>query len=237
MALPANLSIIVTNFNKPPEQLNECMDSIAAQTVAPKEVILVDDCSDTPISHKLATTIILPKNVGVAKAREVGVRMSQGKLLLFLDADDKLAPDFIQQCGRVILDCDIAYSNILHFGNVERNELLETAREITPELLLGSVCPLRVTSMMYRTVYEDLNGFSELPLFEDWDFWIRAMFNGYTFKKANTLLWYRQNPKSRNHTTRELKSEIINKITAPYQIVSGGLVKREEYGKSTSQVG
>jgi glycosyltransferase involved in cell wall biosynthesis len=231
MALPANLSIIVTNYNKPPEQLNECMDSIRAQTVSPKEIILVDDCSNEPHAHADAISIVLPKNVGVAKARDIGVKMSSGKLLLFLDADDKLSPDFIQQCGKVILDCDIAYTNLLMFGNIERNKLVEAPDEVTPEMLIGRTCPVRVTSMMYRTVYDYLGGFKDLPVYEDWDFWVRAMFNDYTFKKANTLLWYRQNVGSRNCASSDLKSDIHKKITAPYHLESGRLVMKEGYGE------
>ncbi len=112
----ADVSVIVTSYNKKPEELIECMDSIKAQTVQPLEVILVDDCSQDPRAHALATSIMLPKNVGVARARDIGVKMSRGRLLLFVDADDKLAPDFIQQCGKVIANKDIAYTNILLFG-------------------------------------------------------------------------------------------------------------------------
>ena len=201
------------------------MDSIKEQTIRPLEVILVDDCSKDPRAHALATSILLPRNVGVAKAREVGVRMSSGKLLLFVDADDKLAPDFIEQCGRVIDEVDIAYPNVLQFGNVEINKLDDAPPEVTPEYLLGKKCGLVVTSMIHRGVYEKLDGFRQLPLFEDWDFWIRALSKGYTFKKANTLLWYRQNKNSRNKSPQELKTRIHKKITSPYTIKDGVLVK------------
>lgn len=231
MALPANLSIIVTNYNKPVSQINECMASIREQTVSPKEVILVDDGSSDPHAHRDALSIVSPKNLGVAKARDLGVRMSTGKLLLFLDADDKLSPDFIQQCGKVILNCDIAYSNILLFGEINRNHLMETPAELRPEHLFPKSCAIRVTSMMYRHVYEKLNGFREMEMFEDWDFWLRAMCNGYTFKKANTLLMYRQNLKSRNRASSDLKSKVIRDLAALYQIKDGRLVEKEEHGE------
>lgn len=225
--MKADLSIIVTNFNKPPEQLDECMQSIKDQTVAPKEVILVDDGSEKQRAHPFATSIILPHNKGVGFARDIGVRLSTGKLLLFVDADDKLAPDFIQQCGKLIAKKDIVYTSRILFGNIEQNVLIEAPEEIKPEDIIGKRCDLLVTSMMHRTVYEKLEGFRELPVFEDWDFWIRAMFNGYTFGKANTLLWYRQNRDSRNKLSKEEKSVIHNKITAPYEVVKGRLVERK----------
>jgi len=223
----ADASIIVTNFNKTPEQLVECMESIKQQTIEPLEVILVDDCSTDPRAHALATSIILPKNVGVAKARDIGVKMSVGRLLLFVDADDKLAPDFIQQCGKVIASKDIAYTNILLFGAIERSKLQETPPTLRPKHLFGSTnTSVLVTSMMHRRVYEDLGGFRDLPIYEDWDFWLRAMCKGYTFGHANTLLYYRQNLQSRNKVPSELKASVHNKITASYEIRDGFLRER-----------
>lgn len=233
--MTADLSIIVTSYNKPPEQVMACMDSIKEQTIRPKEVILVDDCSQDPRAHAIAVSILLPKNVGVAKARDVGVKMSSGKLLLFVDADDKLAPDFIEQCGRVIGDSDIAYPNVLKFGNVEINKLVDAPKEVTPEYVIGKgesrEFGLVVTSMIKREMYDELEGFRELPIFEDWDFWIRAMFNGYTFARANTLLHYRQNfptDSSRNRNSTELKAKIREQITAPYKVENGRLVRKEQ---------
>lgn len=233
--MKADLSIIVTSYNKPHEQIIECMNSIKEQTISPKEVILVDDCSEDPRAHAIATSIILPQNVGVAKARDIGVRMSSGRLLLFVDADDKLAPDFIEQCGRVIADHDIAYPNVLKFGAIERPQLFDAPQEVSAKYMVGKKFGLVVTSMMKREVYETLGGFRELPVYEDWDFWVRAMFNGYTFARANTLLHYRQNLHSRNHLSLEQKTETHRKITAPFKVVNGKLVEKETHGQKKTK--
>jgi len=84
---------------------------------------------------------------------------------------------------------------------------------------------------MHRFVYEKLDGFRQLPVYEDWDFWVRAKFNGYTFARANTLLHYRQNIKSRNHLSMEEKTNTHRKMTAPYKVVNGKLVIKETSGK------
>ena len=228
--MKANLSVIVTCYNKPSWQLMECMDSIKSQTIEPKEVFLIDDCSRDPHAHAGAISVMLPHNVGVVKARDFGVKMSTGKLILFVDADDKLAPDFIQQCGKQILKADIVYPNMILFGNVPRNKLVTNPGKITAQYLLGRKTSIPVTSMMWRRVYDSLGGFRVLPIFEDWDFWIRALCKGYTFKRANTLLWYRQNPDSRNHGVPGLKETIHARITAPYQIIDGKIQERRENG-------
>lgn len=220
--MKANLSIIVNNYNKSQQEIEECFQSIMDQTVQPGEIIFVDDHSERPHLPSHAISIVLPENVGVARARDIGVRMSKSKLLLFVDADDKLAPDFIQQCGRHILKASIVYPNMLYFGNVERNKLYESPSKITAKYLMGKEINIPVTSMIWKDMYEKLGGFKDLPVFEDWDFWLRAMCNGYTFKRANTILWYRQSSSSRNKQSLELRHDTHAKITAPYKVSGKG---------------
>jgi glycosyltransferase involved in cell wall biosynthesis len=226
--MKADLSVIVVNHNKKHSEIEECFKSIKEQTVAPKEIIFVDDHSSDPRAHAMAISILLPVNVGVAKARNVGVRMSSRKLILFVDADDRLAPDFIEQCGKKIVNADIVYPNLLLFGDIEYPVLSESPSKLKPQHLVNKKNQIPVTSMMFREVYESLGGFRELPVFEDWDFWIRAMCNGYTFARANTLLHYRQSTNSRNHQSIELRTKIYNQITAPYEVREGKLWERKD---------
>lgn len=231
--IKADLTIVVTNKDKTPEQIEECFQSIKAQTVKPRSIVLVDDGSQDPHAHAMAVSIMLPKNIGVSKARSIGAHMTNTKLLLFVDADDKLAPDFIQQCGMVIGKCDIAYPNMLIFGEVERNRLSISPSRLSGKHLMNKKNQIPVTSMMYRYVYETLGGFKELPVFEDWDFWLRAMEKGYRFKRANTLLWYRQTAKSRNHISLDLRTTVYEQITAPYVVgEKGTLCLKQEGSKS-----
>ena len=116
--MKANLAVIVTNYNKKPQEIEECFQSIKDQTVQPEEVIFVDDHSESIHMPREVMTIALPKNMGVSAARHVGVRMSRSKLLLFVDADDKLGPDFIQRCGEKVRavgkdGADIVYSDFV----------------------------------------------------------------------------------------------------------------------------
>lgn len=223
-------SIIITNFNKPSKQIEECVHSVQFQTISAKEIILVDDHSDKPYAHSSVFSIILPKNMGVAKARDVGVKMSTGKLLLFVDADDMLAPDFIEQCLKHIENYSVVYPNVLLFGSVERPSLWVLDKEVTGETLIGKSNKVLVTSMFHREIYEKLGGFRQLPIYEDWDFWIRASFNGYTFRRANTLLWYRQNGgSSRNSASQDLRQSVHHQITAPYRFEGGKLVLNEPH--------
>jgi glycosyltransferase involved in cell wall biosynthesis len=223
--MKANLSVIVNNYNKPAQQIEECFQSLRDQTVQPREVIFVDDCSEKRPTYRGVLSVVMPVNGGIAKARSMGVKLSTCKLLLFVDADDKLAPDFIQQCGKKIQQADIVYPNMLYFGDVERNKFYESPEEITAKYLLGKTINIPVTSMMWKKVYEKNEGFRDLPVFEDWDFWIRAMYHGFTFARANTLLWYRQSSDSRNHKTLDFREDVHQQITSPFREEKGKICK------------
>lgn len=225
--MKADLSIVITNYDKPKEWVDEAVESVKAQTIPPKEIILVDDRSKEPIIHLDCISIVLPKNEGVAHARDVGVRQSTGRLLVFLDGDDKLSPDFIERCGEQIDKADIVYTDFIITGAVERPKLERTPQKLTPEHLMSSKCPIRVTSMMHRKVYEDVGGFKELEVFEDWDFYLRAMCNGWTFARANTYFEYRKTNKGRIACPTSLKETIHKKISAPYKIINNKLCLKD----------
>lgn len=211
----ADLTVIITNYNKPHEQIKECVDSILGQTVQPKEIILIDDNSEQPVTHDKVHSFVLPQNVGPAKARDFGVRMSKSKLLLFVDADDILQLDFIQRCGEKILHADIVYPNIIFFGAVKQNNLRELPNCISRDYIKSEIAVLPVTSMMRKEVYKDLGGFKDLPFYEDWEFFIRAFNKGYHFSHANTNLMYRQSRSGRMQKPKEERIKVYNKHIKP----------------------
>lgn len=82
------------------------MQSILSQDIENIEVICVDDCSsdNTPaIIRREATRdprikpFFLENNSGAPVARNKGIRESNGEYLLFLDADDSLAPNALKE--------------------------------------------------------------------------------------------------------------------------------------------
>ena len=73
--------------------LPETLASIAAQDIAPAEVILIDDGSSDGSAHVAAEInkdirIIRQPQAGIAAARNAGILAARGDLLAFIDADD-----------------------------------------------------------------------------------------------------------------------------------------------------
>lgn len=207
-----DISVLVVCYNKE-EYLDECIQSILRQTQMPREIILVHDACENVGVHLQATNIVLKNNVGVAKARHEAVRMSTSELILFVDGDDVLSPDYLEKMVRVLMKGgDIAYPDLYLWAGKE-NRLVITPKKITPEFVQDfKKVVIPVTSLMSRKMYDKLGGFREWEVLEDLDFFIRAMCNGYTFKKAETLLWYRRYPNTRNTIDLAKRKKVLDDI-------------------------
>ena len=94
------LSIIVPVY-KVESYLSRCIDSILAQTYKNFELILVDDgspdkCSeicDRYASNDARIKVIHKVNGGLSSARNVGIDVSTGEYLAFVDSDDYISRD------------------------------------------------------------------------------------------------------------------------------------------------
>lgn len=213
-----DLSVLITCFEKE-EYLDECVSSVLRQTKAPREIIVVHDGCENPMHHAAVTTIMLRKNLGVAAARHEAFRYSIGKLVLFLDADDILSPDYLEKMTLKIHEgADIAYPDIYLFGD-GKNQLTMLTEKVEPALVEKiEKLPIPVTSLMKRDVYEKLHGFGKWEVLEDIDFWLRAMCNGFIFLRAETLLWYRHTPAGRNATDLGKRTRIMREILDQFEI-------------------
>ena len=91
------ISVVVAFFNNE-DDLGDCLDSIAAQTFADLEVIMVDDASSdhsAEIARAKAAadprfTLLQPEHGGPGGARNRGVERARGEYLAFVDGDDVL---------------------------------------------------------------------------------------------------------------------------------------------------
>ena len=93
-------SVIIPVFNSS-DKLHSCLDSLAAQTCADWEAVCVDDGS-TDLSPAILEEaakadsrirVLHKANGGVASARNLALEHARGEWIVFLDADDALAPD------------------------------------------------------------------------------------------------------------------------------------------------
>lgn len=97
-----DISVIVTNYNYD-KYLARCLRSLLAQShpITDYEIVLVDDAStdnslDVASAFKTRIKVIeLKENQGLASAANAGFRNCQGRLIVRVDSDDYVHPDFL----------------------------------------------------------------------------------------------------------------------------------------------
>ena len=125
------VSVIVPTYNRA-SILPETLDSVAAQTYRPIEVLVIDDGStdDTQTTVKtwsdrhhsdaaLTVRYVSQPNRGACAARNHGLRESRGEYIQFLDSDDRLRPEKLKRQADVLLadtQLDYVYAQTVQIG-------------------------------------------------------------------------------------------------------------------------
>lgn len=100
------ISIIIPNYNGK-KYLQDCLESIKAQTYTDYEIIIIDNAStDDNYSWLLQQDEILFKrldqNYGFSKAVNEGIQLSRGEYVLLLNNDTVLEPNFLKEIRQAI---------------------------------------------------------------------------------------------------------------------------------------
>lgn len=102
------ISIVVPVYNVQ-EYLSECLDSLINQTYRNLEIILINDGSTDNSSNILNNfakldkriQVIHKRNGGVSTARNVGLKISTGKYIMFVDSDDWIDEEMVDTMVRI----------------------------------------------------------------------------------------------------------------------------------------
>jgi GT2 family glycosyltransferase len=93
--LSLSVSVVIASYNAG-SFLRLSLESLSKSTVAPLEVIVVDDCSTDGSTDGL-TVIRTTSNAGPARARNLGGRAAKGELIFFVDSDVCVHPETIER--------------------------------------------------------------------------------------------------------------------------------------------
>ena len=96
-----DVSVVIPTYNRA-ELLSQTLRTVLAQSLAPREVIVVDDGSTDETSRILAgfeprLQVIKIANSGSIVARNVGLRAARGAFVAFCDSDDLWRPEFLER--------------------------------------------------------------------------------------------------------------------------------------------
>lgn len=224
------VSVIIPVGEKHRSLVFDTLDSLEGQSFRDWEAIVVDDSGvngewifdgfpDAFRAYPYVRMIKTEGHKGAGYARNRGVEISRAPLLLFLDADDTLTRETLEEM--VIawgLEQQIIYSNYAGKAYISENELskfpkedilqydqktklavirhysaefecVRAIREPTRSMYIWNL----IASLVPRKWHDEIGGFDEhMDAWEDWDYWIRMARAGKCFHKINKdLVVYR----------------------------------------------
>lgn len=118
--MPA-FSIIVPVYNAQ-KTLRRCLDSLRAQTFSDFEVLMVENgsaddssaiCCEFASGDSRFVLHTLHQNSGPSGARNVGLEHMRGQWAAFVDSDDYVTPDYLEQLRRIFTEND---ADVVFFG-------------------------------------------------------------------------------------------------------------------------
>ena len=160
--MQASVSVILCTHNPRPDYLRRVLASLRGQTLPAEqwEFLLVDNASKQPlaeiwdISWHSRGKHIREDELGLTAARLRGIQESNGKLLVFVDDDNLLAPDFLEQATAISAQFPVL--GVFGAG------ILEPEFEVQPPLKLRS----RLNLLALRSAPSALwtNNFQRRPM-------------------------------------------------------------------------
>lgn len=163
--------------------ISDAIKSVMGQTYDNWELAIVDDGSPDKVESIVAPYLqdhrirfYHTANRGVSAARNYAASVTDGDLIISLDADDILAPDYIEKCVARMEEhpeIKVVYSQWRFFG--ESSYTVPLAPCGYRDLLTSN--RIYCSAMCRRVDFARIGGFDEKMLtgYEDWEFWIRLL--------------------------------------------------------------
>lgn len=194
-------SIIIPLYNQA-EYVEEAIMSCIAQTHKDTDIIVVNDGS-TDSSLLIAREHVKHPHVKVLNcinhslggARNAGALNSTGDVLLFLDADDFIAPNYLEKTIPLMTGAvGIVSTDMQYFGT--HKDLIPTRKPTLSMEMEGNYLP--VCSLIKREAFLMTGGYTtEVKIYEDWCLWIDLMKRGWEVAVVNEpLFFYRRKVQS-----------------------------------------
>lgn len=190
-------SIIIPVYNRP-DEVDELLDSLTAQSFKDFEVVVVEDGSTIPCKEvvdryreKLNVHYYTKPNSGPGQTRNYGAERSIGEYLIILDSDCILPPGYL-----TAIETELTSSPADAFGGPDRahESFTDIQKAINYSMTsffttggirggkkkMDKFYPRSFNMGVKREVYLALGGFSKMRFGEDIDFSIRIFKGGYS---------------------------------------------------------
>ena len=179
-----NISVVIPSYNRK-EFLKRSIDSAINQTKKPFEIIVVDDGTTDGTETMIKSDydfvkFIKQKNKGVSAARNIGIKVSIGEWICFLDSDDEWKRDKLEKQINAMKsnpDYKFFHSNEIWIKNGLRINQKKKHKKYGGDIFdkCLDMCRISPSSVMInKTVFDEVGNFNEnLVVCEDYELWLR----------------------------------------------------------------
>ena len=184
------LSIIIATHNGD-KYIPKAIESVLAQNFCDWELIIVDDNSKTRNTQKIVEQFQkkdrriqyyrLENNLGGGEARNFGIKKSNGKYIAILDDDDEWIDTEKTKKQIKFLETHHKYvmvgTNKIKIANESGEEIYKDNKPSEDESIRKDMFLKNnfiISSVMFaRDAFDEVGGFKNLRLCEDYDLWLR----------------------------------------------------------------
>lgn len=184
------------------DTLAETLDSLLAQSDGDWEAVVVNDGS-TDATGEIAAAyaerdprvrVVTQPQGGEGAARNSGIDVARGDWILFLDADDWMAPDALGRFAAAVAPNVDAVIGGWERVTTDGTHLRDSFRQDTSNLfpVLARFCPFAIHSCLVSAArVREIGGFEPgLRVGADWDFWQRIARTGARFVAVDEVVAY-----------------------------------------------
>lgn len=235
------IDIIMPVYNTPIDDLKRCLSSIERQTFKDYKVYIIDDGSlddvrsflDEYVRDKDEVIVKHVVNGGVSRARNIGIDSSSAEYLTFVDSDDTLEENFLEEAFSLIKDNDLDLV-IGGYNEIKNGKVVKVRKcddgfyiydksnlDLVMDKLLsgklrednkniGSLPTGRIYTRLYkRSVLGDLRFNSSLGMSEDTLFMIDFMDRVKQIGLSSSV-WYNYYINDYSISRRKVSDKVIN---------------------------
>lgn len=195
------VSVIIPVYNVQ-EYLKRCLNSVINQSYSNIEIIIVNDGS-TDNSNEICKNfeskdkrikLINKENEGLSLARKTGFNNAKGEYILFIDSDDFINEEYLENMMKQIKDCDVILANVIYSYDDYKRELVSnldeknsySSKAIIKKMILNKEIKDFTWGNLYKKELIKEEYFTASRVFEDIEFTHRVILNsnkiGYSKK-------------------------------------------------------
>ena len=233
-------SIVITCYNQA-KFLAEAIESVRNQTFSDLEIIVVDDGSTDKTAAVAAcypdVRYVRQENRGLSAARNLGLHVSAGEYLVFLDADDRLLPIAVESgvdCLNTHPECAFVsgdYTLITSEGLViPRRPTLSIERDHYLALLRRNYIGMHATVMYRRSIFETSGDFdTSLKACEDYDLYLRIARIAPVYCHDKVVAEYRQHAANMSKNRALMLKSAVSRVQSQRKYVRKDARRQEAY--------